>query len=96
VIWAWPLWGDILWVWSWSVVGAVIAWRWRSLLYLVLIGGVAVGSLSAICWALFLYGAWVPLVPAAIALVLGSSAIATYHSQPQKQLKTSPFPLETK
>lgn len=96
VIWAWPLWGDILWVWSWSVVGAVIAWRWRSLLYLVLIGGVAVGSLSAICWALFLYGAWVPLIPAAIALVLSSSAIATTQDQPQKQLKTSPFPLETK
>jgi len=96
IIWAWPLWGDILWVWSWSVVGAVIAWRVRSLLYLVLIGGVATSSLYGICWALFLHGAWVPLIPSAIALVLGSSAIATYHSQQQTQLKTSPFPLLAK
>jgi CHASE2 domain-containing sensor protein len=96
IIWAWPLWGDILWVWGWSVVGAVIAWRVRSLLYLVLIGGVVTSSLYGICWALFLHGAWVPLIPSAIALVLASSAIATYHSQPQKQLKTSPFPRSAK
>ncbi len=69
LLWVWSFWGEALWIWGWSLVGGMLASNFRSLLRLGLSGGVALGVLSGLCFGLFLKGAWVPLVPSAIALV---------------------------
>ena len=34
-----PIWSEILWVWSWAVVGGVIAWRFQKGIYLSISDG---------------------------------------------------------
>lgn len=76
----WPLWGEVLWVWGWSVVAGLLIWRGGSRLYLVLGGGIALGGLYLLCWGLFIQGIWVPLIPAALALGLTGSSIAMLYT----------------
>jgi len=81
-----PVWGEVLWVWSWSVVGGAfavagsvaIALSDRSRLYLVLAGGGVLGVLYVFCLILFYQGIWVPLVPSALVLVATGGTVATY------------------
>ncbi|KYC41092.1 sensor protein Chase2 [Scytonema hofmannii PCC 7110] len=83
-----PVWGEVLWIWSWSVVGGAIAWRYRSGLNLILVGGGAIGVLYVLCFILCCQGVWVPLVPSALLLTVTGGAVAIYlTSQPsQRQL----------
>ncbi|BBD69322.1 adenylate cyclase [Nostoc commune NIES-4072] len=81
-----PVWGEVLWVWSWSVVGGAfaaagsvaIAASDRSRLYLVLAAGGVLGVLYAFCLILFYQGIWVPLVPSALVLVATGGTVAIY------------------
>ncbi|WP_375513681.1 CHASE2 domain-containing protein [uncultured Nostoc sp.] len=81
-----PFWGEVLWVWSWSVVGGAfgvagsvaIAPSDRSRLYLVLAGGGVLGVLYVFCLIFFYQGIWVPLVPSALVLVATGGTVATY------------------
>ena len=81
-----PVWGEVLWVWSWSVIGGAfgvagsvaIAWGYGSRLYLVLAGGGVVGVLYVFCLILFYQGIWVPLVPSALVLVATGSIVTIY------------------
>jgi CHASE2 domain-containing sensor protein len=81
-----PVWGEVLWVWSWSVVGGaigyaglqVIAASARSRLYLVLAGGGVLALLYVFCLILFSQGIWVPLVPSALVLVTSGGTVAIY------------------
>ncbi|MEH2071494.1 MAG: CHASE2 domain-containing protein [Nostoc sp.] len=81
-----PVWGEVLWVWSWSVVGGAIgvagsvaiAPSDRSRLYLILAAAGVLGVLYVFCLILFYKGIWVPLVPSALVLVVTGSTVATY------------------
>ena len=69
LIWYWSEGTEILWIWGWSLLGAILAWRTLRL-WLFGIGIiVAVGALSSSCYLLFTNAGWVPLVPPAIAMV---------------------------
>jgi len=81
----WPVWGEIVWIWGWSVVGGLLVWRGLSAqLYLFLLPAAALGILFVLCYILFLQGNWVPLVPSALALVLTGSSVAFYSTKTQK------------
>jgi CHASE2 domain-containing sensor protein len=69
LMWVWAWWGDVLWVWGWSVVGGVVVWHFGSIRWLGLASGVTLGVLYGLSFGFFTQGVWVPLVPAAIALV---------------------------
>jgi CHASE2 domain-containing sensor protein len=73
----WSPWLEIIWISGWSVVGGVLAWRWRLLPRLALAVGVMSGVLYLICFGLLISGAWVPFVPSALSLVgaVGVSSI---------------------
>jgi CHASE2 domain-containing sensor protein len=76
----WSTWGEIVWIWGWSLVGSAIAWvlKWRLLPRLGLVV-VMLGTLSGLCFVLLLFGAWVPLVPSALALIItGGSVVVAY------------------
>ncbi len=80
LIWTWPRWGEVLWVWGWSLVGGVLAWRIRHPLLLGVTGGVALGGLVGVCFAVLTQGGWVSLVPPALALVVTGASVVSYRS----------------
>ena len=75
LLWVWPIWGEAIWIWIWSLIGGVLVLRLRSPLILGLTGGFALGGLYALCFTLLLKGGWVPLVPSALALVVTSAIV---------------------
>jgi CHASE2 domain-containing sensor protein len=73
----WPLWGDALWVWGWSLVGGLLTGRFGSLLPLTLAGGAVLISLWGISFIFLLEkGVLLPLVPSVLALVTSSGTVA--------------------
>ncbi|AOY79653.1 CHASE2 domain-containing protein [Moorena producens JHB] len=74
----WSVWGDLFWVWAWSIIGGTIAWRCGRMLYWGLATITATGVLYLLCFGLLTLGVWVPLVPSALALV-GTSGIVVAH-----------------
>lgn len=81
LIWWLPQWGDTLWVWVWSLTGGILVYQMRSPktqspLRLVLALSTSFTILYGLCWVLLLQGGWLPLVPAALALVTTGGVIA--------------------
>ncbi|MBE8968520.1 CHASE2 domain-containing protein [Nostocales cyanobacterium LEGE 12452] len=77
LLWTWPLWGEVIWVWGWSFLGGLFTAYLHRFIYLSLAGGIAIISLYVSCFIfLIVYSCWVPLIPAMLALV-GNSLIAT-------------------
>lgn len=86
LIWYWPDWAELIWVWGWSLLGSVLAWRWQNPLLLLAVEGTTLLGLVGICIALFLQAGWIPLVPSALALVISSISVIVYTSyQNQRQ-----------
>ncbi|OAB57274.1 hypothetical protein AY600_09470 [Phormidium willei BDU 130791] len=70
----------ILWTWLWSLFGGLLAWRWRSTLYLGLATTVGTIVLFSFCWFFLIQGLWVPLIPAALTLLITSVTVAVLFS----------------
>jgi CHASE2 domain-containing sensor protein len=85
LLWVWSAWGEILWIWGWSLVGSVIAWglRWWLLLRLGLVVIMLV-TLYGICFVLLLQGGWVPLVPSALALAIAAGSVVVAYTTPSR------------
>lgn len=85
LLWVWPIWGEILWVWGWSFVGGLLAWRFQSIHYLGLAAGASLLSLYGLGFGFLLTGGWMPLVPSALALLTtGTSVIICFPSLNQR------------
>ncbi|HAX76780.1 MAG TPA: Chase2 sensor protein [Cyanobacteria bacterium UBA11372] len=82
LLWWLPDWGEIIWVWSWSLVGILTGYI-RSSFRLVIAGIAAILILGGLCFVLLLKGGWMPLVPSVLALVIGIGVMA-YSWQPRK------------
>ncbi|GAB4286478.1 MAG: hypothetical protein Fur0025_19010 [Oscillatoriaceae cyanobacterium] len=67
----WEWWGEAIWIALWSMVGSAIGWRVRGKVWTVGAIVCAILSLYALCYLLFIQGTWVPLIPAALSLVIG-------------------------
>lgn len=87
LFWDLPDWAEFLWIWSWSIIGAILACRWQLLIRLGMLV-VAIVVLYGLGFALFLQGCWLPIVPAALALVCTSVSVVVYYIQTQKPLFT--------
>ncbi|MBE9124708.1 MULTISPECIES: CHASE2 domain-containing protein [unclassified Coleofasciculus] len=73
----WSLWGDTVWVGSWSLVGGILIWRFRSRLNRGLVVVALLIFLYGSCFILLLKkGVVVPLIPSGLALVMTSSIVA--------------------
>ncbi|MBE9115937.1 CHASE2 domain-containing protein [Lusitaniella coriacea LEGE 07157] len=68
LIWTLPQWGDALFVLAWSVAGGFLAWRSRTLLFLLLKLSLASIILHQLCLVFLIYGGWMPLIPSGMAL----------------------------
>ena len=78
LFWYWPAWGDALWIWAWSLLGGILAWRLRQLLTLSLSGVIGLSGLFGIGFILFTQAGWVPLAPPALALIITSCSMVAY------------------
>jgi CHASE2 domain-containing sensor protein len=76
LLWWWPLWAEFFWVWLWSLIGGLIAWRFSQPLHLGSLGLMALLVLLGICTAYLIRGGWIPLVPSALALILTQVVIS--------------------
>lgn len=79
LLWTWPLWGEVIWIWGWSFLGGLLTAYLHRFTYISLAGGIAITSLYASCFAfLIAYSCWVPLIPAMLALGGNSLIAITY------------------
>jgi CHASE2 domain-containing sensor protein len=74
LLWWLPAWGEIIWVWSWSLVSVLIGYIRGS--FRLLAGSVAIIILGGLCFVLLLNGGWMPLVPSVFALLIGIAVMA--------------------
>lgn len=76
LFWWWSGWVEALWVFVWSLVGGIIAWRCSKPLYLGLAIVTALLTLFGICFGIFTqFAGWIPLVPPVLVLVLAATAV---------------------
>lgn len=86
-VWADPL--EILWILLWAYVGARLSWRFRSIHLTITTLTLAGTVLFGICYAGFLMGWWIPLVPPTLGLIGSAIAILIYLAHMQEELKRS-------
>jgi CHASE2 domain-containing sensor protein len=84
---AWPVWAEGLWIWGWSLVGGLLAWRFLGWQRWAMVVGANV-ILYGLGFGLFLWGSWVPLVPAALVLVSTSGGVVAYSIWQARQTET--------
>jgi CHASE2 domain-containing sensor protein len=76
--WAW--WQDGLWIWGWAGVGGIVIGYGRSLRRQTVGVVIALGVLTGLSLVLLVQGVWVPLVPAAIGIVLTGGVLRYLHT----------------
>jgi CHASE2 domain-containing sensor protein len=76
----WNLPQEAVWIWGWAMTGGILAIWLRRPIYLVLGTGIAICILSGVALILLQGGYWVPLIPAAIAIVGTQSIISLVES----------------
>lgn len=82
LIWWWPIWGETIWIFSWSAIGGVTFWWLRGQRLLLLAVSAELITLSFICyWAMLLSSGWIPLVPAAVAMLLTGLCVNYFTSR---------------
>lgn len=77
----WLLWVEVVWIWGWSLVGGVLAWRRLSLPWLALAVGVTSSVLYLVCFGLLISGAWVPFVPSVLSLLTMVGFMSIHNSK---------------
>lgn len=82
-----PAWGVVLWVGGWAGIGGAIALLYRSPFRIGLAGTGAIATLGGLSYFGLLQGLWLPIVPAAIALVATSGAVIVYSFSRSRLLK---------
>lgn len=78
LFWFFPQTLEILWVWVWSLTGAVVVWKLKrsALLGAVILG--ELGLLSGLCLLAIACTGWIPFAAPALALLLASGTLITY------------------
>jgi CHASE2 domain-containing sensor protein len=72
----WSQGGEIFWIWSWSLIGGVLACYWRSFKPQVIAVGGGLLVLYITCLtSLIVASVWIPFIPSALALVFTSSVV---------------------
>jgi CHASE2 domain-containing sensor protein len=84
LLWDLPQWGEAVWILGWSLTGAMLACRFQLSIRLGMLI-VALVVLYGLCFALLVQGCWIPLVPAALALLCTSVSVVVSGIPTQRQ-----------
>lgn len=80
---------EIIWIWGWALVGATISWKVRRPIGFFLITLVTGALLVSICFATFLEGWLIPVVPPLLAMMGAAITVTSYIAHLQDELKKS-------
>ena len=83
--WVWTDSIESLWIMGWTMAGAILAWRSRRPLFLLLAAPLSVLSLYAACLSLFGLSGWVPLVPPGLGFLTAMGSVVAYSAQQARQ-----------
>ncbi len=81
ILWVLPSWGDIIWIWGWTVVGSMSVWRVRSLPRQGCVIVATVVVLYGVCAIALTQGLWIPFIPSAFAVVAGGVVVLFIQSR---------------
>jgi diguanylate cyclase (GGDEF)-like protein/PAS domain S-box-containing protein len=80
---------EYLWIYAWSVVGAILIWHWRSPIRasfaIIITSSILVGN----CYLAIMTGWWLPLVTPLLGLVGSSIALTSYLAHQEQELQRS-------
>ena len=78
LLWGLPTWGDCVWIFGWSLLagGLIVVWRspWQYGGGVILL----ITGLTGLSFILLIQGAWVPLIPSIISLLLTSGVMISW------------------
>jgi CHASE2 domain-containing sensor protein/RIO-like serine/threonine protein kinase len=87
LFWFFPEWGQILWMWGWTLVGGVVAWRIQHPLYLGLATITCLGILLLSCFAILTQAGWIPVVSPILGFIVAEAGVVAYTAFQNKQQK---------
>ena len=80
LLWYWPQWVEILWIWVWATVGGTIVWCNHQPKYMLVMEIAGIISVVNICiFVFFLFNGWLPSIPPIIALIF--TALIIFYTQ---------------
>lgn len=74
----WPQWGELLWLWSWTLIGGWFVWRLRHPLAFGLAAVVCLLVIAGVSWGLFVHLIWLPVAEPVLGLI-GAVGLAMAH-----------------
>ena len=87
LFWFFPEWGQILWMWGWTLVGGVVAWRIQHPLVLGLATITCLGILLLSCFAILTQAGWIPVVSPILGFIVAEAGVVAYTAFQNKQQK---------
>ena len=87
LIWWLPVWGEVVWLWGWALLGGLIGSSFLSPLRLGLISTAVLLILYGSCFVLLLSGGWFPLIPAILSGIGTGTTVVFYIRFNQSQRK---------
>jgi CHASE2 domain-containing sensor protein len=85
LLWWWSSWLEPLWVWGWSLLGAILGVYHFKPYQRILAVFIGIISLWSICFAVFIKAGWVPFIPSAVALIV--TQVLVIYFLPKNSLK---------
>jgi CHASE2 domain-containing sensor protein/predicted Ser/Thr protein kinase len=85
LFWFLPGWGEVLWIWGWTLIGGLIAWRVHHPVALGLAEATTLVVLFGSNFIIFTQAGWFPVVSPALGLVLAAGSVLAYSSYQSKQ-----------
>lgn len=87
LFWYWPEWGEVLWIWVWSMAGGIVV---RVVRHPGQQAIAEIGALSLLLGSsvfLFLGSGWIPIVAPALGLIFASTGVLAYNAYEAEQEK---------
>ena len=85
LFWFWPEWGEVLWIWVWSLAGGILVRVVRHPGQLVVLETLALGILAGTSIALFFGSGWLPVAAPSLGLILGGTGVLAYTAYQTQQ-----------
>jgi CHASE2 domain-containing sensor protein/serine/threonine protein kinase len=80
LFWFWPEWGEVLWIWSWSLIGGILVRVFRHPGKQLLAESLALGLLLGTSVALFIGSGWIPVVAPTLGLIAATTGVLAYNA----------------
>ncbi len=90
LLFALPVWGEVIFVWGCSILGCILALYAQSRLQFVIFISTVLIALYTSCLILLIKGCWAPFLPSSLVFITSAIAVKGYQKQKQqqKQLET--------